>query len=174
MWRLNQLQGDISPAFNLSVSRNHERFPWGETHLHCYSFCVCTWELLPNILTSRKILRIGSVPPFSIKTKIHPHMWLIHFSGIHPALSLMWNDFITGPSVLPTINRLFKTADLSTVYLWVFIKISLNKGYVFGEGRKKERTDIKKQPHASVQHYKSTEWASTIPSSDYLLIRTGK
>lgn len=60
------------------------------------------------------------------------------------------------------------------VYLWVFIKISLNKGYVFGELGKKERTDIKKQPHASVQRYKSTEWASTIPSSDYLLIRTGK
>lgn len=146
----------------------------GRKILALHSLCVYTWEVLPNILTGRKILRIGLVPLFSIKTKIHPHMWLIHFSGIHPALSEMWNDFITGLSVLPTINRLFKKADLSTVYLWVFIKISLNKGYVFGEQRKKERTDIKKQPHASVQHYKSTEWASTIPSSDYLLIRTGK
>lgn len=87
VWRLNQLQGDIFPAFNLSVSRNYEKFPWGEKYLHRYSLCVYTWEVLPNILTGRKILRIGSVPPFSIKTKIHPHMWLIHFSGIHPALS---------------------------------------------------------------------------------------
>lgn len=70
-------------------------------------------------------------------------MWLIHFFGIHPALRYICNDFVTGPSVLPTTDKLFKTVDLSTVYLRVFIKISLNKGCVFGELRKKERTERK-------------------------------